>query len=298
MRVAITGSSGLIGSTLARSLEADGHAVVRVVRGGAAQPGAVRWDIDAGTIEAGGLDGVDGVVHLAGEGIGEHRWTEAQKRRIRESRTKGTALLAGALAALPHPPPVLVSGSAIGFYGDRGDEPLTEVSPPGTGFLAEVVEAWEAAAEPARSAGIRVATIRTGVVLSSSGGALQRFARLARFGLLGRLGSGRQWMSWISLDDEVAAIRFLLATEVAGAVNLTAPNPVTNAAFTAAIGRVLHRPTVLRVPAFAPKLLVGAELAQSLVLDGQRVVPEVLLRAGFSFQDPDLEPALARLLHG
>ena len=298
MRVAITGSSGLIGGALARSLETDEHEVVRVVRSGPAAPGRVRWDIDKGEIDAAGLEGLDGVVHLAGEGIGERRWSDEQKRRILESRTKGTGLLTETLASLDAKPAVLVSGSAIGGYGNRGDEQLTEASSLGTGFLAEIVIAWEAAAAPAEAAGIRVPKVRTGIVLDPHGGALQRLARLCRFGILGKLGDGKQWMSWISLADEVAAIRFLLdpACDVGGPVNLTAPAPVTNEVFTKALGRVLHRPTVLPVPKFGPTLLLGGELAESLLYEGQRVLPDVLLDAGFEFQHTDLESALRELL--
>lgn len=297
MRIAITGSSGLIGSALVRSLEADGHAAVRVVRSGGGK-NTVRWDIDRGEIDAAGLEALDGVVHLAGEGIAEKRWTDDQKRKILESRTKGTALLANTVAALNDKPPVLVSGSAIGVYGNRGDEQLTEASAPGSGFLADVVVAWEAAAGPAEAAGIRVSKIRTGIVLDKDGGVLQRLVGLARFGLLlGKLGSGQQWMSWISLADQVGAIRFLLEHDVAGPVNLTSPAPVTNAVFTKALGRVLKRPTFLPVPSFGPKLLVGSELAQALLLDGQRVLPEVLLDAGYEFRHSDLETTLRHLLH-
>jgi uncharacterized protein (TIGR01777 family) len=234
LRVAITGSSGLIGSGLARSLGSDGHEVVRVVRSGGSGPGRVAWDIDRGEIDTAGLEGLDAVVHLAGEGIGDHRWSEEQKRRILESRTKGTELLVTALAGLDARPPVLLSGSAIGGYGNRGDEQLTEMSALGTGFLAEVVIAWEAAAEPAEAAGIRVPRIRTGIVLDPGGGALQQLARLCRFGILGKLGNGKQWMSWISLADHIAAMRFLLdpGCDLRGPVNLTAPAPVTNEVFT------------------------------------------------------------------
>jgi uncharacterized protein (TIGR01777 family) len=295
MRIAITGSSGLIGTALRADLEADGHEVVRVVRSGGG-PGTVAWDIEAGSIDAAGLEGLDGVVHLAGEGIGEKRWTDEQKRRIRESRTQGTALLTEALAGLAAPPPVLVSGSAIGIYGDRGDEQLTEASPPGTGFLAEVTKDWEAAAAPAEAAGIRVAKVRTGIVLAPHGGVLVRLTKLARFGLLGKLGSGHQWMSWISLADEVGAIRFLLDHDIRGPVNLTAPVPVTNEVLTKALGRVLHRPTFLPVPSFGPKLLVGAELAETLLYEGQRVLPEVLQEAGFEFRHPEIEPTLRAVL--
>jgi len=295
MRVAITGSSGLIGSALARSLESDGHTALRVVRSGGGA-GTVRWDIERGDIDAAGLEGLDGVVHLAGEGIAEKRWTDEQKAKILNSRVRGTTLLATTLAALDAKPPVLVSGSAIGIYGNRGDEQLTEASVAGSGFLAEVVTAWEAAAAPAEAAGLRVPKIRTGIVLDKDGGVLERLVGLARFGLLGKLGSGQQWMSWISLADEVAAIRFVLEHDVAGPVNLTAPAPVTNAGFTKTLGRVLKRPTFLPVPSFGPKLLVGAELAQALLYDGQRVLPDVLLEAGFEFRHTDLEPALRAML--
>jgi len=227
----------------------------------------LRWSLwpDGGECDE-PLEGIDGVVHLAGEGIGDKRWTDEQKRRILESRTKGTSLLADALASLTDKPTVLISGSAIGFYGNRGDEELTETSGRGEGFLADVVTAWEAAAEPAAAAGVRVPRIRTGIVLSPTGGVLQRLAGLARFGLLGKLGSGHQWMSWISLADEVGAIRFLLEHDVVGPVNLTAPSPVTNEVFTKTLGRVLHRPTFLPVPRFGPNLLVGAEAVGPPVL--------------------------------
>lgn len=292
MRIAITGASGLIGSALRRSLEADGHDVVPVVRSGGG-PGTVRWDIDAGEIDTTGLEGMDGVVHLAGEGIGDKRWTDAQKQRIRDSRTKGTTLLVDALRSLAAKPGVLVSGSAIGFYGDRGDEQLTEASSPGEGFLTEVTTAWEAAADPAADAGIRLAKVRTGIVLSDDGGVLPRLARIARLGALGKLGSGRQWMSWIAIEDEVRAIRFLLERdELRGPFNLTAPTPVTNAVFTKALGRVVHRPTILPIPSFGPKLLLGGELADALLFEGQRVLPDKLLEAGFEFNHDDVEPAM------
>ena len=298
MRIAITGSHGLIGGALTRSLQADGHEVVPVVRGPDVPAGAVRWDIERGEIDRAGLEGLDGVVHLAGEGIGEKRWTDEQKRRIHDSRTQGTRLLAEALAGLDARPPVLVSGAAVGVYGDRGDEQLTEASPPGAGFLAEVVVDWEAAAAPASAAGIRVPRIRTGIVLAADGGALPRLVRLCRFGVLGKLGGGRQWMSWISLEDEVAAIRFLLSPEcdLEGPVNLTAPAPVTNEVFTKTLGRVLHRPTVLPIPSFGPKLVLGPELAESLLFDSQRVLPDALVDAGFEFRHTDLEPTLREIL--
>ncbi len=294
MRVAITGSSGLIGTALRRALEADGHQAIRVVRG-AAEQGSIHWDIARGEIDVAAFEGLDAVVHLAGEGIGERRWTPEQKHKILDSRVRGTALLAEALSSLTDKPPVLVSGSAIGYYGDRGDEQLTETSGPGSGFLTEVVTAWEGATAPAAAAGMRVAKIRTGIVLDRDGGALARMASIAKVGLLGRLGSGRQWMSWIALADEVRVIRFLIDTNISGPVNATAPSPVTNAVFTKALGRVLHRPTVVPVPGFGPKLLLGGELATALLLEGQRVLPEVLLEAGFEFRYDDLETALRAL---
>ena len=294
MRVAITGSSGLIGTALRRSLNADGHEAIPVIRrkGG---PATITWNIERGEIDAAALEGLDAVVHLAGEGIGDKRWTREQKQRILTSRTEGTSLLASALASLTSPPPVLVSGSAVGFYGDRGDEVLTEMSPRGKGFLADVVVAWEAATDSAEAAGIRVAKIRTGIALDREGGALGRMARIAKLGLLGKLGSGDQWMSWIALSDHIRAIRFLMNTEVRGPVNLTAPNPATNAEFTKALGKAVHRPTVIPVPAFGPKLLLGRELAETLLFEGQRVLPAVLQEAGFEFRYPDLEAALAHV---
>jgi uncharacterized protein (TIGR01777 family) len=294
VRIAITGASGFIGSALRRSLEGDGHEVVGVSRS-ADRPGTIGWDPAAGRIDATELEGFDGVVHLAGEGIGDKRWTPEQKAKILESRKQGTTLLADALASLDRKPPVLVSGSAIGFYGDRGDEVLTEASSSGDDYLSEICRAWEASTAPAEQAGIRVAHIRTGIVLGE-GGALRKMLPLFKLGIGGRLGSGDQWMSWISLADEVAAIRFLLDHAVAGPVNLTAPNPVTNRDFTKALGSALSRPAVLPVPKFGPKLLLGKELADLLLFGSQRVLPTVLTEAGFEFQHPDLEPALRAML--
>lgn len=296
MRFAITGSSGLIGSALGASLEADGHEVLRVVR----SPGGVgttQWDIDRGEIDAAAFEGLDGVVHLAGEGIAEKRWTDEQKRRIRESRTKGTALLADALASLEQKPPVLVSGSGVDFYGDRGDEQLTETSGRGApGFLTDLCVDWEAATDPAAAAGIRVAVIRTTMVLDGDGGAVPRMVKIAKLGALGKIGSGRQWMSWITLTDHIRAIRFLLDNDVAGPVNMSSPGPVTNAVFTKALGRVVHRPTFLPVPSFGPKLLLGSELATTLLFESKRVLPEVLLEAGFEFRHDEVESALESIL--
>ncbi len=297
-RVAVTGSSGFIGTALVKALKADGDEVVRVVRSASSPadgPTAV-WDIEAGTIDAAALEGVDAVVHLAGEGIAEKRWTDEQKRRILESRTKGTSLLVRTLADLSTKPAVLVSGSAVGFYGDRGDEVCTEASGPGSGFLSDLVVAWEAAAAPAAAAGIRTVFARTGIVLDGDGGILGKTGLLYKLGLGGRLGSGRQWMSWISLVDEVAAIRFLMGSDVEGPVNLTGPAPVTNAEFTKALGAVLHRPTFLAVPRFAPALLLGKELADALLFTGQRVEPTVLQGAGFEFHDRDVSAAITTAL--
>jgi uncharacterized protein len=293
VRIAITGSSGLIGSALTRSLQHHGHEVLRVVRGtGGGASDTISWDIERGELDASALEGLDGVVHLAGEGIGEKRWTDEQKAKIRDSRIKGTSLLAEALASLRDKPSVLVSGSAVGYYGNRSDEQLTEASAPGVGFLPEVVVAWEEATAPATAAGIRVARIRSGIVLDRDGGALPRMARLAKLGLLGKLGTGRQWMSWVSLADEVGAIRFLLDHQVDGPVNLTSPAPVTNAVFTKALGRALRRPTFLPIPSFGPKLLVGSELAEVLLFEGQRAVPRALLDAGYEFQHSNIDAAL------
>jgi uncharacterized protein len=290
--VAVTGSSGLIGTALVRSLEADGHRVRRVSRSGQPGAGTVRWDPERGDLDEGALAGVDAVVHLAGEAIAGHRWNDEHKRRVLDSRVKGTTLLAETLARLDPRPAVLVSGSAIGFYGDRGDERLTEDSGPGDGFLATVVTSWELATRAAEEAGIRVAKVRTGLVMARSGGSLKPMLPLFRLGAGGRLGSGRQWWSWISMTDEVAAIRFVLDHDVAGPVNLTGPEPVTNAEFTRVLGRVLHRPAFLPVPRFGPALVLGREAAEEMVFASQRVLPAVLEREGFAFAHRTLEAAL------
>lgn len=296
MRVVVTGSHGMIGSALVASLHDTGHDVGRLVRGAPERPGDIRWDPTAGEIDAAALDGTDAVVHLAGAGIGDHRWTPDYKRKVLESRTVPTSLLARTLAGLSRPPSVLVSGSAIGFYGSRGDQVLTESSHAGDGYLAEIVQAWEAAAAPAEEAGIRVARIRTGLVLSPRGGALEPLRKIFRTGLGGRLGSGRQWWSWITLGDELRAIRWLLEHDVSGPVNLTAPNPVTNADFSKALGRALHRPAVVPVPRFGPELVLGRELAGELLFSSQRAVPAVLTEAGFTFEHTDLDAALQSVL--
>jgi len=296
LRVAVTGSTGLIGSALVPTLRAEGHRVVRLVRSRVeAGSGDVLWDPAKEEVDAAGLEGLDAVVHLAGENVGKP-WSAAQKVRIRESREKGTRTLARALARLKQPPKVLVSASATGYYGDRGDEVLDESAGNGTGFLAEVCRVWEAEAQPARDAGIRVVHPRIAVVLSREGGALEKMLLPFRLGVGGKVGSGKQWMSWVELDDVVEAIRFALRREeVEGPVNLTAPNPVTNEEFTRTLGRVLGRPTLLPVPGFALKLALG-EMAEETVLASQRAVPDRLTKAGFRFRYPEIEGALRAVL--
>ncbi|MBI5090167.1 MAG: TIGR01777 family protein [Actinobacteria bacterium] len=300
MRITIAGSSGLIGTALVRRLRAGGHDVVRLVRpGSSAHPGdtdRVTWDPSRGDLPADAIDRADAVINLAGAGIGDRRWTDAYRNELVDSRLRTTDLLARAIAASASAPQVFLSGSAIGWYGDRGDEPLDETSSPGTGFLADLCRRWEEAAAPAAAAGTRVALLRTGIVLSAAGGALKKQLPLFKLGLGGRFGSGRQWQSWITIDDEVAAIDHLLTADVHGPVNLTAPEPVTNATFTATLGKVLHRPAVLPIPSFAPKLVLGAELVDTVLLGGQRVLPARLQSSGFAFGQPQLEGALRAVL--
>ncbi len=297
MKIAITGASGLIGRALTTSLIAEGHQVIPVIRRpNPATPDAIEWNPAAGTIEASKFEGVDGVVHLAGAGIGDKRWSESYKREILESRTKGTDLLARTLASLAAPPSVLVSGSAIGFYGDTADAAVDETAPAGNDFLAKVCVDWEAAAAPAAAAGIRVPFLRTGIVLTADGGALAKMLPLFRFGLGGRMGSGKQWWSWISMADEVGAIRWLLDHDISGPVNATAPTPVTNSQFTKALGEAMHRPTLAPVPSFGPKLLLGAELADALLFTSTRVVPGVLEASGYPFAHPTIDTALRDVL--
>lgn len=286
MKIAVTGSRGLIGSALVESLLGDGHDVTRVPR-------------DAqGRIETSALAGAEAVVHLAGEPIGsKFRWDDNHKRRVRQSRVDGTRRVAEALALLDQKPRVLVSASAVGYYGSRGDEVLDEHAGAGQGFLAELCVAWEAATGAAADAGIRVVRTRSGLVLDRRGGLLPKLLLPGKFGLGARLGRGRQWMSWITLDDEVRAIRSVLSNDgISGPANLAAPNPVTNATMTHTIGRVLNRPAFLMVPALALRLALGRETADETVLTSQRVDPAVLKRVGFQFADPELEPALRKLL--
>jgi uncharacterized protein (TIGR01777 family) len=299
MDVAITGASGVIGGSLARRLEADGHRVIRLVRP-QTHPrvhDAVAWDPAVGTIDAGGLNGIDAVVHLAGAGIGDRRWTEARKREILRSRTDGTSLLASAIAGLQHPPAVLVSGSATGFYGDGGDRELTEQAPAGIGFRAEVVTAWETAAHPAVDAGIRTVFLRSANVLTTDGGLLPFMLTPFKLGLGARFGDGRQWFPWITLADELAAILFVVSNDALhGPVNVVAPEAVTNRTFTKTLARVLHRPAPWWAPGPVLKAIAGSERAEEALLSSARVVPTALEAAGFDFGDPLLEPALRRIV--
>ncbi len=290
MRIAITGSTGLIGSALSAFLRNGGHEVVPIIR----TPGGegIFWDPIGGMIDYAKLEGLDAVVHLAGEPISGARWTDAKKKAIRESRVRGTALIAGALARLQRPPKVLVSGSAVGYYGKRGEELLKETDSAGKGFLAQVCREWESSAAPAAKAGIRTVILRTGMVLSPQGGALGTMLLPFKIGLGGRLGSGRQYVSWIDLDDLVGLVLYALRTPtLRGPVNATAPHPVTNVAFTDALGRVLHRPTILPVPSLAIRVLFG-EMGTELLLNGSRVVPEAARQSGFNFLLPELEESL------
>jgi hypothetical protein len=297
MRVVVSGSTGLVGSEVVASLSASGHEVVRLVRRAPA-PGekAVRWDPEAGRIDSGGLEGCDAVVHLAGENVGAGRWTAARKAAIRDSRVKGTRLLCDALANLARPPKTLVCASAIGYYGDRGEEVLTEESPPGAGFLPDVCREWEAAAEAAIRKGIRVVHLRIGMVLSPKGGALPRMLPPFRAGLGGVIGTGRQYVSWVVLDDLTGIVLHALSREeLRGPVNAVAPRPVTNRELTEALGKVLSRPTLLPVPSFALRLAVG-EMADPLLLASARVAPRRLEETGYRFRFPELRAALRHLL--
>jgi uncharacterized protein (TIGR01777 family) len=299
MRILVSGSTGLVGGALVPALTSQGHEVARLVRPSSRAPGggaAVSWDPEAGRIDAAALEGIDAVVHLAGESIAARRWSEAQKARIRDSRVKGPRLRAEALAKLQHRPRVLVSASAIGFYGDRRDEIVREESASGGGFLAEVCRAWEAAARPAEDAGIRVVFLRSGMILSPKGGALAKILTPFKLGAGGPIGNGRQWMSWITVEDEVGAIRHALAQEgLRGPVNCVSPRPVTNHAFTKSLGRALHRPTIFPMPAFAARLAFG-EMADELLLSSTRVEPGRLLATGYSFAHPDLDTAFRLIL--
>lgn len=296
MKIAVTGTHGLIGRRLLPALDAAGHSVVSMVRG-RAEPGQVHWDPEAGELDPVALAGVDGVVHLAGKSLFT-RWNDDKKRQILGSRIQGTTLLAQRLAGLDRPPAVLVSGSAVGYYGwDRGDEQLTEDSVQGTGFLADLCGQWEGAADPARAAGIRTVHLRTGIVQDAGGGALGTQLPIFKLGLGGRLGDGRQWVSWVSADDEVGAILHALGTDdLSGPINVTAPEPVTNGTYTKVLGRVLGRPAALAVPALAIRTALGSEMADEVLLGGQRAAPERLERSGYRFAHRDLETGLRAVL--
>ena len=295
MRVAVTGSSGLIGQALLRSLRADGHEVVRLVRRPARADDEVEWDPMRQYVDTAGLAGCEAVVHLAGAGVGDHRWTEGYKRTIRDSRVLGTAAIAEAVASLDTPPRTLVVGTAVGWYGDTGDRAVDESAPPGSGFLADVCQEWEGAAAATEEAGIRTVYARTGLVVAREGGAWGRLFPVFRAGLGGRLGSGRQYWSHIALHDHIAALRHLLAAEeLSGPVNLTAPEPVTQREVAAAMGRVLHRPALLAVPAPVLRAVLGEFSVD--VLGSQRVLPRRLLESGFAFAFPGIEDAIRAAL--
>jgi uncharacterized protein len=294
MKVVVSGASGLLGSVLVAELEAGGHEVLRLVRRPAQAPDEVEWDPARGTIDAGSFAGVEGAVNVSGATIGR-RWTKARKAEILSSRVDTTRLLAETLARLEPRPGVLVSAGGVHIYGDRADEILTEDSTQGSGFLAEVGKQWEAAAEPARAAGVRVVSFRQGVVLSGRGGVLARLRTLFKLGLGGKLGSGRQWWSWVSSEDLTAAYERALTHDLSGPLNLTSPNPVTNAQFTKALGRALGRPTFIPAPELGVKTVYG-EMADELLLGSQRVLPKRLLDAGFAFRYAELDAALAHAL--
>lgn len=300
MDVAITGSSGLVGTALVESLRTDGHRAVRVVRDDVTPwRDTVRWDPPTGMIDAAGLEGLDAVVHLAGAGIGDRRWSDARKHVVLQSRVVGTTLLARTLAGLVRPPRVLVSASAVGWYGDRGDEELTEASGPPLhpDFPAEVCRQWEASTELAEASGIRTAHLRSGVILSSRGGMLRSLLTPFRLGLGGRLGSGRQYLSWIALPDEVGVIRHVIDDDsLSGPVDSTSPEPVRNQDFTDALGRVLHRPTAIPTPLLPLRAVYGSELVEAFLLGSQRVVPAKLTERGYELAHPSLEAALRAVL--
>src|SRR5215213_2898927 len=296
MKILVTGASGLVGTELAPLLESEGHETLRLVRNAPASAEEVRWNPSAGTIDAAALEGVDAAVHLAGENLAEGRWTDEKKRRIRESRVKGTRLISETLAGLARQPEVLVSASAVGFYGSRGDEVLTEQSAAGDDFLAQVCREWEEATAAAEGARIRVVHLRFGVILSGRGGALKKMLTPFRLGVGGKLGDGRQYMSWVTLDDAVGAIEHALSDKtLSGPVNVVAPRPVTNKEFTKAMGSALSRPTFFSVPAFAARLAFG-EMADATLLSSQRAEPARLQESGFVFKYPEIEGALRHVL--
>ena len=295
MKILVSGSHGLVGKALTTSLVNAGHEIVSLVRQ-SANDSEIEWHPNQGKINGQQLEGFDVVVHLAGESIASGRWTEEKKRKIRESRVKGTELLSSALARLSQPPSTFISASAIGFYGSRGDELLTEESAPGDGFLPEVCVAWEKATGQAEAKGIRTIHPRFGIILDEKGGALERMLTPFRMGVGGKVGNGKQWMSWIALEDVINALRFLIDEPGSeGPVNFTAPRPVTNADFTEALGSVLSRPTLFSVPSFAARLAFG-EMADELLLSSAKVEPERLKESGYQFKHPELSSALKTIL--
>jgi hypothetical protein len=293
MHVVVSGSSGLIGTALCKNLVKSSHTVTRLVRRTPTNQDESQWDPTTAIIDADVIERADAVVNLAGVSIGAKKWSNEQRAAILDSRVDSTSLLASSIAQAKTKPKVFVSGSAIGFYGSRGDDELDESSNKGQGFLAEVVQAWEAATTPASDAGVRTVLARTGIVLAKKDGALAKQLPLFRLGLGGRFGNGKQWQSWISLTDEVRAIMFLLESTLTGAVNLTAPNPVTSQEFAKTLGSVLHRPAFLPVPSFGPKVLFGSALVEELLLASARVLPRALIDAGFAFSHPTLHEALS-----
>jgi uncharacterized protein (TIGR01777 family) len=298
MKILLGGSHGLVGTALVRALEKEGHECFRLVRRAPAAKTEVEWSPDRYSIALARIEGFDAVINLAGESIADGRWTEEKKRRIRESRVKGTKLLGDAVANLTVPPKTFISASAIGYYGNQGDEILTEASPAGDDFLAHVCAEWEQATSLATEKGIRVVNTRFGVILDTKGGALAKMLTPFRMGVGGKIGSGKQWMSWIALDDVIAGIMFALAHDsMQGPVNFVAPNPVTNAEFTKTLGQVLSRPTLFPVPAFVVRLLFG-EMGEALLLGSERVAPKRLMSEGYQFQYAQLEGALRKILQG
>ena len=296
LKVAVTGATGFIGAPLCRALIQAGHEAIKVVRT-SPRSNEIGWSPAEGKIDSAAFEGLDAVIHLAGAPIGGRRWNQAYRKLLADSRTQGTTLIAKTLAEANNGPKRLLSASAIGYYGDRPDEVLDESSPMGSGFLPELVRDWENSTKGATDAGVATAHLRTGIVLHPKGGALQKLLPLFRVGLGGKFGSGAQVMSWITLDDEISAITHLLTSELTGPVNLTAPNPVSNAEFSKTLGRVLKRPSIVAVPSFGPKLLLGEDMAQALLFDNATILPKALGSDGFSFAYPEIEMGLRKILN-